>query len=278
LTVPRWRVFFVLAVLSLSAVAEVVPGEPQAPGQPAPPRDWDLAIGFIMSHGPEYVGSDRYGTGVVPGLGLRWKNVSFTSNSAFAVRTSDPAATGGLRIELPSTEHFRVGVSLRYDRGRQEDSNDAFKGMGDVPGGVLVRVHPRYILGDGWQLGGSITFSPVGKGPGSQGEVSIGHDMRLTEHTTFGAGLALGLGSSRFMQNYFGVTEEQSARSGYPVYEASGGVSAVAASAGARTELGRDWRLLYGAGASHLLGAAAESPMTRRRNSWSLNAGLVYLY
>jgi outer membrane scaffolding protein for murein synthesis (MipA/OmpV family) len=240
------------------------------------PRSWDAAIGFVATYGPEYVGSDRRGAGLSPGFAFRWGRFSFTSRSAFAVRSSDPGATGGLRIELPRTERFRVGLALRYDRGRDEDSNEAFKGLGDIPAGVMLRVNPRYLLDDGWQLGGSVSFPPFGNGPGTYGEVTLGRDRRLSPITTYGYGVSLAFASHRFMQNYFGITEEQSARSGYPVYRATFGPSALAASAGGRTDIGRYWVLLYGAGASLLLGDAAESPLTKRRASWSVNSGLVY--
>jgi outer membrane scaffolding protein for murein synthesis (MipA/OmpV family) len=249
-----------------------VPYDEESP----PAREWDAAIGFVASYGPEYPGSDRRGAGVEPGFAFRWGRFSFTSRSAFAVRTSDPAATGGLRLELPSTEHFRIGLALRYDRGRQESSNEDFKGLGDVPAVVMLRVHPRYLLGDGWQLGASLSFPPFGNGPGSYGEFTLGRDRRLSPTTTFGAGVSLAFGSRRYLQNHFGITEEQSARSGYPVYRAAMGPSALAASAGWRTDVGEDWVLLYGAAASRLLGSASASPLTRRPYSWSINGGVVY--
>lgn len=241
-----------------------------------PTRSWDAAIGFVAAYGPEYPGSDRHGAGIAPGFGLRWGRFSFTSRSAFAVRTSDPAATGGLRVELPRTENFRVGLGLRYDRGRSESSNDDFEGLGDVPAGVMLRVHPRYQLGGGWTAGGSVSFPLFGNGPGTHGEFTLGRDLRLSPATTFGAGVSLAFGSRRYLQNYFGITEEQSARSGYPVHRVAFGPSALAASAGWRTDVFGNWVLLYGVGASRLLGDAADSPLTRRAWSWSVNGGIVY--
>ncbi len=241
-----------------------------------PARSWDAAIGFVAAYGPEYPGSDQRGAGISPGFGLRWGRYSFTSRSAFAVRTSDPAATGGLRVELPSTEHFRVGLGLRYDRGRKESANEDFEGLGDVPAGVMLRVHPRYQLGGGWTAGGSVSFPLFGNGPGTFGELTLGRDLRLSPATTFGAGVSLAFGSRRYLQNYFGITEEQSARSGYPVHLVAFGPSALAASAGWRTDVFGNWVLLYGAGASRLLGDAADSPLTRRTWSWSVNGGIVY--
>ena len=80
------------------------------------------------------------------------------------------------------------------------------------------------------------------------------------------------------MQSYFGVTAAQSAATGYPVFEPGAGFFALAASVGGRKRIARDWVLLYGAGASRLLGAAADSPLTRQPASWSVNSGLVYQF
>jgi outer membrane scaffolding protein for murein synthesis (MipA/OmpV family) len=271
-----------LLLLAAPAGAEEKDEAPRSSGEdgemprPRPTRSWDAAIGFVAAYGSEYPGSDQRGADIAPGFGLRWGRFSFTSRSAFAVRTSDPAATGGLRVELGRSEHFRVGLGLRYDRGRKESANDDFEGLGDVPAGVMLRINPRYRLGDGWTAGGSVSFPLFGNGPGTHGEFTLGRDLRLSPATTFGAGVSLAFGSRRYLQNYFGITEEQSARSGYPVHRVTFGPSALAASAGWRTDVFGNWVLLYGVGASRLLGEPADSPLTRRPWSWNVNGGIVY--
>lgn len=244
-------------------------------GRPAV-RNWGAAIGFVASLGPEYAGSNRASANLQPGFALRWGRMSFASRSAFAVRSSDPGATGGLRVELARSDRFRAGLSLRADSGRQESSSDRLVGMGDVRGTLRARLSASYRLDDRWRLGSALMVDALRRGTGAVVDISLGRDQRLTDRTSLGYAVALSGGDSNYMQAYFGVTPEQAQRSGYAVYEPGWGVRGISVSIGARTEVAPQWAVFYGASASHLVGAAARSPLTADRKGLVLSAGLVF--
>lgn len=262
--------------------ALVPPAAEQAPAAEAPAaarsaRTWDAAIGGVLVYGPEFAGSDRQTARLNPGFYVRWKRVSIATRGGFR-SASEPTERGGLRIDLSPSERLRINVGLRYDLGRQESSSEDLKGLGDIPSTLRVRTSATYRLSDGWSAGVTSVFDALGRGGGWQGDLHFGRELRFSADTTWSFGGALAYAGDRHMQTYFGITEEQSLRSGYPVYTPSAGWRDLSASVSARTELGGSWHMFYGGSASRLLGPAADSPLTRQRNVWSTNVGLVYRF
>jgi outer membrane scaffolding protein for murein synthesis (MipA/OmpV family) len=246
-----------------------------APAAGEPPRRWAVAVGAVGSVGPEFAGASRIGTNLQPGFALRWGRVSLASRSAFAVRSEGGTAQGGLRVELVRSDRWRSSLGLRWDSGRDEDSAVELEGLGDVRGTLRARLALGYRLDDGWRAGLSFTSDILGRGGGWQGELSAGRDLRLSEATSAGASLTLGYAGRRWQQTYYGITPEQAARTGYPVYTPGAGLRDVGLALSGRTELGHGWALFYGASVSRLVGASAGSPLVRERDGWGLSAGVV---
>lgn len=244
---------------------------------PAARRSWDAAIGGVLVYAPDFAGSDNQRLRLNPGFYLRYGRVSIATRSGFR-SAGDPSERAGLRIDLSPSERLRFAVGLRYDAGRQESGSEGLKGMGDVPSTVRVRMMGSYRLGDGWSAGSAVLLDALGRGGGWQGDVSAGREMRFNADTTWSFGAALAFAGDRHLQTYFGVTDEQATRTGYPVYEPRSGLRDISAHVNARTELGGSWHAFYGANVSRLLGPAAASPLTRQPNAWGLNAGLVYRF
>jgi len=262
---------------AVAATAGESAGEPtSAPEAAAEPRPrWGVAVGAVATLGPEFAGSSRIGFNLQPGLALRWGRVSLASRSAFAVRGEGGAAQGGLRVELLRSDRWRSSLGLRWDSGRDEDSAVELEGLGDVRATLRARLSLGYRFDGGWRAGSSFTTDVLGRGGGWTGELSIGHDTRLTDATGLGASLTLGMAGRRWQQAYYGVTPEQAARTGYAAYTPGTGLRDLALGLSARTELGSGWALFYGASVSRLVGPAAASPLVSERNGWGLSAGVV---
>jgi len=274
-SIGRWIVGIGAAVL-LAAAPRMVPAQPQADDEPQPRRTWDAAIGFVGGYAPEYAGSSRWAGSIKPGGWLRIGRVSIASRSSFVVRNNEPVAGGGLRVDLSPNERLRVGLGLRHDGGRKESDSVDLKGLGDVRRTVRLRLGASYPLDGGPRLGASVSVDALGRGGGETGDVNVSRGFPLAPDLNASLGAAIGLGSARHMQAYYGVTEEQSARSGYPVYTPGAGLRDVSLSAGLRWYFARDFVAFGGVSASRLVGPAAASPLVRERNSWGLSLGMAY--
>lgn len=276
-----WITVVCLTFVSWRAAAgeSAVPTQPPIDGRPErpEPRSWDAVLGFVTSYAPEYSGASRWRLGTRPGGWVRWGRVSIASRSSFVARGGEPVA-GGLRIDLSPNERLRIGLGLRHDSGRSESDSADLRGLGDVRATLRARLSASYPLDDGWRLGAAASIDALGHGGGTSAEVRIGRGVSLGSGTSASFGAALSMGNRRHMSAYYGVSTEQAARSGYPVYEAGAGARDVSVSAGLRHELNPRWFAFGGLGASRLVGSAAASPIVRDPTSWAISAGLAYRF
>ncbi len=265
----------VAMMLGLACVAPAWAQEISLPDDAEPQRRWSAAVGVVVSAGPEYAGAARVGSTVQPGFGLRWGRVSLASRSSFAVRSSEPGARGGLRVELLRSERWRSSLGLRWDSGRDESDSTDLQGLGDVRGTLRARLSLGYRIDERWRLSGAVSADTLGRGGGWLGDLGLSRDWRPSPSTGLSAGAVLGFAGARWQQNYFGITPAQSLSSGYAAYAPGAGLRDVALSFGGRSTLTPRWAVFYGASVSRLVGPAVNSPLVRQRQGWGLSAGIV---
>ena len=150
--------------------------------------------------------------------------------------------------------------------------------MGDIRGTVRARLVASWRPEGPWRAGFSWSVDALGRGGGNLGDISVGWEQRLAPATQLAAGLSLALAGDRYMQTYYGVSPEQAARTGRPVYEARAGWRDATASVNLRHDLGPHWALLAGLSASRQLGPAAASPLTTQRNGWSASLAAAWRF
>jgi outer membrane protein len=109
-------------------------------------------------------------------------------------------------------------------------------------------------------------------------DLKLQHDWQLAPHLSLTSSAAIALGGDRYMQTWFGVTPEQSARSGLPVYEPHLGLRDLSLALALKAELGHHWVVIGGPGYTRMLGPAARSPLVQRRSAWSASAGVGYRF
>lgn len=261
---------------ALAAETEKPPAEPET--RPAQTR-WEGAIGLTTSYRPEYSGSANNIAKVSPALFLRYGRFTITNASGFVTRRADDVVRG-LGMDLANSDRFRANLALRVDQGRGENSSDALTGMGNIKATIRGRLNLSWRLDGPFRLGSSVAWDMLGRGGGYLGDFSAGLEQRLHEgrNTVVNSYVVLSWAGDRYMQSYYGVSEEQAARTRYPVYEARSGLRDVAWNTGFRTNLGEDWIFIAGGSVSRLLGPAAQSPLTGKRNGWGLNAGVAWRF
>ena len=246
----------------------------RAPDAAPAASTWEGALGVIASVRPEYSGAAKQISKLTPALFVRYGRFSITNASGFVTRRADDVARG-LGLNMLRSERLHVSLALRFDPGRNERSSAAFAGLGNIRRTVRARINVGWRLDHGWRAGIAWSADALGRGGGHFGDVSVAHEQRLLSATTLTLGSALTLAGDRYMQSYYGISEAQASRSGYPVYTPSAGVRDVALFANLRTELSPEWILLGGAGVSRLLGPAAASPLARSPGGWGLSLGIA---
>jgi len=231
--------------------------------QAAPGQDLTVA-GLVVLSGPAYAGSDKRRERALPLLDFQWANGWFAGVS------------NGVGINVSSNPQLRYGVRVTADFGRNESRATALRGMGDIDakaeGGAFLNV----ALAEDWQATTSLRYGSGNGGRGLVADVGVLYGTALTPQWRLGASAGLSAVNADYMQTYFGVDASQALRSGYAAYTPRSGLRDARIGASLTYALDQRSALTAAADFNRVLGDAADSPLTRRRDAAS--AVLVYTY
>ena len=253
------------------AVPSTAPAASASASAAAKRNGWEGVVGVTAN-----LHSGRLGDGSTvfklrPAFYLRYGRLTITNTSGFVSRRTEDVVRG-LGVDLLNSDRVSLGVALRYDGGRPQKSNDAYKGLGNIKPTLRVRLLASRRLDGPWRMGASWNVDTLGRGGGGFGDLSLGWEHPLSPDTTLTVGSSLNIGDRRYMQTYFGISPAQSLTSVYAPYNVRAGVRDIGTAATLRHDIGSDWTLLASAGVSRRLGQAAASPLTRNPNGWGLSA------
>ena len=250
-----------LALLSQTVLAQsfdAVRLQRTAPGQ-------DMGVvGFVVLSGPAYAGSDKRRETALPVLDYQWANGWFAGVS------------NGIGINFSSNPQMRYGLRVTADFGRKESRADGLRGMGDIDAKAEGGAFFNLALSDEWQATSSLRYGAGTGGSGLVANVGLTFATALTPQWRIGASAGLSAVNADYMQTIFGIDASQAARSGYASYTPGSGWRDARASVS--LTYGIDPRSAFTAVTefNRLLGDAADSPLTRRRDVAS--AALIYTY
>lgn len=208
--------------------------------------DWHVVLGGGAIIVPKYEGSDEFKVMPVP----------FVTATFLDVVTINPS---GASIAVYEQGPFELSARLGYEMGRKEDDADRLRGLGDIDMGGKAGVKAAVKFGPA-EIFAQVDKT-IGGSDGLQGEVGIEVSRPLTESLIVGASASAVFADENYMQAYFGVTPEQSARSGLARYDAGAGLKRADFSISATYMLDANWMVRGEAGVGILLGDAADSPI-----------------
>jgi MipA family protein len=255
--------------------AQVESVAPVAAAASAPAASkFEGALGLVLSYKPAFSGSsDRQISPQLAGF-VRYGRFTLSGAGGFTTRRQDDVERG-LDAELLRRDRVRVNLALRYDQGRSESDSDQLRGMGNIKATVRSRLGLRWEPAPFWSLSLATSLDALGNGGGYTVETGVSRSFVVDARQRVSISAGLTGAGDRYLQTWYGVTEEQSARSGYPVFKPSEGLRDVHAGASWRIEVNPQWAGFASIGATRLLGAAADSPLTRQPNSYSISAGIA---
>jgi outer membrane protein len=245
-----------------------------AASAPADAKKFEGAVGMVLGYSPAFAGSSDYR--VKPQLAgfLRYGRFSLSGAGCFTTRRSEDVEAG-LDAELLRRASVRLDLSLRVDGGRSASDSGQLAGMGDIRPTVRMRLGARWDFAPRWQFNASSSVDALNRVGGAVVSAGLNYRWPIDARQYVMLSAQVAGATDRYMQAWYGVTTEQSAASGYPVFRAGGGLSSVGIGATWRTEFDPKWAGFAGVTAAGLLGSAADSPLTRERTMWSLSGGLV---
>lgn len=230
---------------------------------------WQAELGPAIVVGPIYDGSGR--TRLTPGLTaeLRYRDIAFASTGE------------GIGVNLLRGNNYRAGFALTYDLGRREaDDRTRLRGLGNVGAAPEVKGFAEYILSRDFPLALRVNVRrALGGSNGLVGDVGVYLPLPgSSEKLIMFAGPSVSFADSSYMQNYFGVSAAQSARSGYRPYNPAGGVKSVGFGASLTWFFADHWLFNTDVAVTRLLGSAAASPIVRTPNGGVAIATVAYQF
>ena len=228
----------------------------------SPPPKWEVQMGGGTGYLPKYEGSREYRFQPGPMIEVRRGDEWFFSLGE------------GLGYNILSERYYRAGVAISYDLGRNEEKYPELAGMGNIKPApelklfyeyvsfpAIIRIDARHAWGghNGW-LGDFSLYSPVA---GNQKFfVFVGPSVTVADST--------------YMHHYFGVSPEQSARSGYAQYRPGGGLKDARFGATAVWFITDHWMLNTLFAMEWLLGGVKDSPIVQEQHQYTGNLFLGY--
>ncbi|MGR3540777.1 MAG: MipA/OmpV family protein [Hasllibacter sp.] len=204
---------------------------------------------------PAYPGSDEYEA--APDLGFSFGSLEWGGRRFGGGDRTGPALRG----------------SFRYIGERSAEDHPELAGLEDVDAALELGLGVIYRQRD-WQA-----FADLRRGfGGHEGFVAdLGADVivQANERLTVTYGPRLSLGDSDYAGTYFGVTPAGSAASGLSSFDAGGGLLGAGVEVVGTYALDENWALEGAVGYERLLNDAADSPITRDEEQFSVRLGVT---
>jgi outer membrane scaffolding protein for murein synthesis (MipA/OmpV family) len=234
-------------------------------------------VGASLHNHPEYTGSDRRRTSIVPVLAYEYGRIRLSASGASSILDFGRDTRGpGLTASLIDGTKVKLGFGLRLDSGRKSSDSIDLAGVEDVRRTLRGRAYASYDIGDRWSLAGTVSQDLLGRRGGALASTDVGYRLPLARDTVATFGVGANWADAQHMRSYYGVSEAASARSGLPVFRPDAGLVDLHAGAGLTTAFTPRWIGFASVGATRLRSEALESPLTRNGSSVSVSIGLAY--
>lgn len=246
-----------LSGLVVAAVAFLATGPVAAQGLQA-----EFTVLGGVKLGPAYIGSDSYELKPSAGMELDYLRIP----GGYQIGSPGPRDYGG---------GFRPRFSFRYLGDRDTDENPELAGLDDIETSIEIGAGLGYEARD-FRVFADVRNGVIGHNEWV-GEVGADAIARPRDELTLSAGPRFNFGGSDFVDDYFGVTPEEAARSGLPAYDPSSGLVSVGMELSAHYEFTERWGVEGVAAYERLVDDAADSPVVElgSPDQYQLRLGLT---
>lgn len=230
-----------------------------------------VTIGAGGGIAPRYFGSNSYRHVLAPDFAI-------ASSAGYFASLWD-----GIGYRFASASGLFGSAALGYDFGRTDHNrtglpgSDHLRGMGNIDGSARTRLMLGYAPTPRLSFSGTLDM-PLAHGRGMFGRASTQYLVYDAPHDDVSIHAGLIIGSGQYNRTYFGVSAEQSARSGFAQYTLDGGPFAAEAGIAWQHRFDRHWMLMNSLTVSSLVGKAAHSPIVERRLSVMALSGFRFTF
>lgn len=255
-----------LAVLGIMVSLPMAASAQTAFTLPAPPFDlpflptlsgtWTATIGAEGAYKPDFEGASASMLSPVPIIYVR------RAGSADNFRSPRDNAS----IALIDFGDLRAGPAAKFVSARNQSSNSALYGLGDVNAAFELGGFIEYFPVDWFRLRNEIRAG-LGGHHGVVSDFSADFIVPVTRALTISAGPRFTWESTAATSPYFSINEAQAMASGLSVFDAKGGAHSAGVGAQVKYRINPQWEVHSYVEYERLLGDAAKSPLVTVRGS-----------
>ncbi len=259
-------------ITAAAAPAQADSGDDQAEGEPT-----RYLLGVSLRNGPEYEGASRRETKLRPVWAAKIGRFRLTTSGGSALLGFGRDGAGaGASTQLIDTDRWRLGISASVDSGRDSGDASTTQGLPDVRRTLRAKLYVNYSLTKDWNVGVSTSQDVLGRQGGMTLSLDTGYRLYRSDTTEWTTGVGVSAANRQNMRSYFGVPASAVAASGKPEYNPGAGLRDMHVGINVKHAVNKHWFVFGGAGASRLLGPAADSPLVERNGGASANIGVAW--
>lgn len=233
-----------------------------------------LRLGAGVGFGPRYSGSDQ-------NTGSAALMFDYAMQNGFYISSLRGIGYGG------TAGDFSYSAALGYRSGRKDSDGGRFsggggsnflRGMGEIKGSATTMLGVGYNLTERVNLHAMLELPLSQRDNGKALHVGIIGSLLDQPGDKLSLGTRASFGDGKYTQTYYGVTDQQSASSGFAAYRPKSGLYAVHTDLTWEHRFDATWSLVTVAGVTSLSGDAAKSPIVKRKTAPSGGVYVSYTY
>ncbi|HEY3985853.1 MipA/OmpV family protein [Cedecea sp.] len=234
------------------------------------PDETAITFGPGAISSPRYSGANEQSTGIIPLIHIQKRNIFLDS-------------INGLGIHLQSDNGLYFEPTLGYDSGRTDKNSgwrkgsDKLKGMGDISSTVNSGIAIGWAVAR-WLVFEGKTTLPLNEGQGVSYSTSIDYIPIMNEDNSITLQASALFGDARYMNTWYGVSNQQHVRSGFARYSSAGGFYGTDTSLTLTHQFSEHWGAGFSLSYAWLNKNVANSPIVMRRDGTTGTLAVNYTF
>lgn len=229
-----------------------------------------FTMGIAGQYAPRYSGSNHQFFQVLPVIQGR--------KGAFFVDSEK-----GLGYDLQADNGLYLEHSLGYSLGRSDRNSNWRDGANELKGMGNIKAAMNTALAVGWSIAPRVSIEgkailPVTDSQGVEYQASFTLIPLQNEIDTIALQNTAMFGDRRYMQIHYGVSQNQSDRTGYQTFTPGGGLYGISTNLLWNHQIDTHWGTTLSAGYNWLNDDVANSPIVFRRNTFSFTGAITYTF
>ena len=229
-------------------------------------RNYDLNIGLGIISTPNYEGSENSISRTIPFINFKYNKLSFNPVS-------------GVKINFFNNENWLLnyGVGLNLGRDPKQDIN--LSGLNKINWTLEPKVEAKY-KSKYYSISSELAYDIFQKGhKGYYLKTSLGSGFPIIGLNTFIIpSISFTYADNTYLNNYFGIDNNENSYSGYSVYSLSDGIKDISANVIGIYKINDKFSLTANLIYKKLIGQVAKSPIVFKDNNITTILTLNYNY